>query len=324
MIKAHETALAHAAACAAADRLASCRRAISRQAGSAARRIRARRRRGYPGAAARAEADRALGETGRGREPERRRRQYRHRHRGEERARRLHAAAGVLLARQQSGALSRSPLRHPEGLHRRHARRDGTRDGCRASVGSSGEPRRADRARALASGRGEVRLLGRRHAGPPRRRADDAAHRDPHDARAVQRDRAGDGGDARRGNGGDFSSRALGPAALQERPAQGARRRQPQSVSRLAGGADGGGGRTGRFEIDYWYALLGPAGLPAPIVERLQREISQIVTTPEMKESLLDQGSIAIGSPPEELNALIRSEYALWSRVVKAGNVKVE
>ena len=57
---------------------------------------------------------------------------------------------------------------------------------------------------------------------------------------------------------------------------------------------------------------------------RLQREISQIVTTQEMKESLLDQGSIAIGSPPEELNALIRSEYALWSRVVKAGNVRVE
>jgi tripartite-type tricarboxylate transporter receptor subunit TctC len=78
------------------------------------------------------------------------------------------------------------------------------------------------------------------------------------------------------------------------------------------------------FEIDYWYAMLGPAGLPAPIVDQLQREISQIVTTPEMKESLLEQGSIAIGSPPEELNALIRSEYALWSRVVKAGNVKVE
>jgi tripartite-type tricarboxylate transporter receptor subunit TctC len=78
------------------------------------------------------------------------------------------------------------------------------------------------------------------------------------------------------------------------------------------------------FEIDYWYAVLGPAGLPAPIVEQLQREILQIVTTPEMKESLLDQGSIAIGSPPEELNALIRSDYALWSRVVKAGNLKVE
>ena len=78
------------------------------------------------------------------------------------------------------------------------------------------------------------------------------------------------------------------------------------------------------FEIDYWYALLGPAGMPAPIVDRLQREISELVTTPEMKESLLNQGSIAVGSRPEELNALIRSDYALWSRVVKAGGVKVE
>jgi tripartite-type tricarboxylate transporter receptor subunit TctC len=78
------------------------------------------------------------------------------------------------------------------------------------------------------------------------------------------------------------------------------------------------------FEIDYWYAMLGPAGLPVPIVDQLQREISQIVTAPEMKDSLLEQGSIAVGSPPEELSAVIRSEYALWSRVVKAGNVKVQ
>lgn len=78
------------------------------------------------------------------------------------------------------------------------------------------------------------------------------------------------------------------------------------------------------FEIDYWYAVLGPAGLPAPVVEQLQREISAIVNAPEMKESLLAQGSIAVGSGPEELTARIRGEYELWSKVVKAGGVKVE
>jgi tripartite-type tricarboxylate transporter receptor subunit TctC len=78
------------------------------------------------------------------------------------------------------------------------------------------------------------------------------------------------------------------------------------------------------FEIDYWYAALGPAGLPGPIVEQLQREISAIVNAPEMKESLLSQGSIAVGSGPEELSARIRNEYELWSKVVKAGGVKVE
>jgi len=78
------------------------------------------------------------------------------------------------------------------------------------------------------------------------------------------------------------------------------------------------------FEIDYWYAVLGPAGLPGPVVERLQRDISSLVNTPEMKESLLAQGSIAVGSGPEELDARIRAEHALWSKVVKAGGVKAE
>jgi tripartite-type tricarboxylate transporter receptor subunit TctC len=78
------------------------------------------------------------------------------------------------------------------------------------------------------------------------------------------------------------------------------------------------------FEIDYWYAVLGPAGLPRPIVEQLQREIAAIVNAPENRESLLAQGSISVGGTPEELTALIRRDYALWSKVVKAGGVKVE
>ena len=78
------------------------------------------------------------------------------------------------------------------------------------------------------------------------------------------------------------------------------------------------------FEIDYWYAVLGPAGMPRAIVDQLQRDISALVNTPEMKESLLNQGSIAVGSGPEELLALIRSEYSLWSKVVKAGGVRAE
>ncbi len=78
------------------------------------------------------------------------------------------------------------------------------------------------------------------------------------------------------------------------------------------------------FEIDYWYAVLGPAGIPRPIVDHAQREIAAIVNAPETKESLLAQGSIAVGSTPEELTALIRREYELWSQVVKAGGVKAE
>jgi tripartite-type tricarboxylate transporter receptor subunit TctC len=78
------------------------------------------------------------------------------------------------------------------------------------------------------------------------------------------------------------------------------------------------------FEIDYWYALLGPAGIPRDIVQQIQRDTAAIVNDPETKESLLAQGSIAVGGAPEELDALIRREYELWSRVVKAGAVKPE
>ena len=78
------------------------------------------------------------------------------------------------------------------------------------------------------------------------------------------------------------------------------------------------------YEIDFWYALLGPAAMPTALVERIQREVAAIVTAPEMKERLLAQGCIAVGGKPEELTALIKNEYALWSRVVQAGGVKVD
>jgi tripartite-type tricarboxylate transporter receptor subunit TctC len=78
------------------------------------------------------------------------------------------------------------------------------------------------------------------------------------------------------------------------------------------------------FEMDYWYALLGPAGVPRPVVLQIQRDIASTVNAPETKASMLAQGSIAVGGTPEELDALIRHEYALWSKVVKAGGVKPE
>jgi len=78
------------------------------------------------------------------------------------------------------------------------------------------------------------------------------------------------------------------------------------------------------FEVDYWYALFGPAGLPRPVADRLTREVIAIVTTPETRRSMLEQGSIAVGGGPDELEALVRRDYALWAKVVKAGGVKAE
>jgi tripartite-type tricarboxylate transporter receptor subunit TctC len=78
------------------------------------------------------------------------------------------------------------------------------------------------------------------------------------------------------------------------------------------------------FEMDYWYALFGPAGTPAAVVQQIQRETAAILNAPETKETMLTQGSIAVGSTPEALDAVIRRDLALWSKVVKTGGVKPE
>jgi len=78
------------------------------------------------------------------------------------------------------------------------------------------------------------------------------------------------------------------------------------------------------FEMDYWYALFGPAGTPPAVVQRIQRDTAAILNAPETREYMLAQGSIAVGSTPEVLDALVRRDLALWSKVVKTGGVKAE
>src|SRR5215470_7001867 len=78
------------------------------------------------------------------------------------------------------------------------------------------------------------------------------------------------------------------------------------------------------FEMDYWYALFGPAGTPPALVQQIQRDTAAILNAPETKEYMLTQGSIAVGSTPSELDAVIRRDLALWSKVVKTGSIKPE
>ena len=78
------------------------------------------------------------------------------------------------------------------------------------------------------------------------------------------------------------------------------------------------------FETDFWYGLVGPAAMPRPLVDRIQREVGAIVQAPDMKENLLGQGSVPGGGKPEELTALIKTEYQRWAKVVKTAGVKLD
>jgi tripartite-type tricarboxylate transporter receptor subunit TctC len=78
------------------------------------------------------------------------------------------------------------------------------------------------------------------------------------------------------------------------------------------------------YEVSLWYGLLAPAGTPPAIVARLASEVARIVRVPEMREKLLAQGAEPVGGTPEEYAAVIRSDTALWTRVIRETGIKAE
>ncbi len=78
------------------------------------------------------------------------------------------------------------------------------------------------------------------------------------------------------------------------------------------------------FEAITWHGVVVPAGTPAAIIARLNREIVAILHLPEVVERLSGQGAEALGSTPEEFAAYIKSESAKWAKVVRESGAKAE
>lgn len=76
------------------------------------------------------------------------------------------------------------------------------------------------------------------------------------------------------------------------------------------------------YEAATWYGVLAPAGTPAPIVRKLNAEISRILKLPEVRERMTGVGAEPVGSTPEEFAAYIKSEVAKWAKVIKESGVR--
>ena len=78
------------------------------------------------------------------------------------------------------------------------------------------------------------------------------------------------------------------------------------------------------FEVTSWYAIFGPAGMPAEVTGRLSAEIAKAVNETDLRDRLKGLGTTPIGSTPEALAAHVRAELERWTRVVKAAGIKPE
>ena len=68
------------------------------------------------------------------------------------------------------------------------------------------------------------------------------------------------------------------------------------------------------YEVTPWYGILLPAGTPAAIVTKWNREVARIVQLPEMKDRFVAQGIDRASSASEAFGALIKAKVPKWRR----------
>ena len=78
------------------------------------------------------------------------------------------------------------------------------------------------------------------------------------------------------------------------------------------------------FEAYAWAGMIGPANMPKDIVQRLSKEIVEILKQKDVIERMLAEGTVPTPSSPEEFTAYMKSELKKWGDVVKMANIKVE
>mgnify|MGYP000865199376 CR=1 FL=1 len=78
------------------------------------------------------------------------------------------------------------------------------------------------------------------------------------------------------------------------------------------------------MEAAVWFAVVGPAGLPKPVVTRLNQEVNRFITSADGKAKLGQFGMVEISGSPELLSALMASEATKWKKVVDAAKISLE
>ena len=76
------------------------------------------------------------------------------------------------------------------------------------------------------------------------------------------------------------------------------------------------------FEVVGWFGIFAPAGTPAPIVEKLNRNINTVLKMPEVQQRLAAQGLIPGGGTSQALEQLLRSDITKWEKLIKEIGIK--
>ena len=78
------------------------------------------------------------------------------------------------------------------------------------------------------------------------------------------------------------------------------------------------------YDTEVWWGLLGPAGMPRDVVEKISNDFVAALGTEAVKERLAKLGAAPIGSSPQKFDAKIRADYKKWGPIIEAAGMKAE
>jgi tripartite-type tricarboxylate transporter receptor subunit TctC len=77
------------------------------------------------------------------------------------------------------------------------------------------------------------------------------------------------------------------------------------------------------FDGVQWYGIVGPAGMPAPIVGKLNEEINKLLASPDLRERLSGEALEPMPMTPEQFGQYMRDDIAKWSKLAQDRNIRI-
>jgi tripartite-type tricarboxylate transporter receptor subunit TctC len=78
------------------------------------------------------------------------------------------------------------------------------------------------------------------------------------------------------------------------------------------------------FDAQQWYGVVGPAGMPSPIVKQLNDTLATVLKSPDLRDKLSVEAIEPVTMSPEEFGTFIKAEIGRWSAIAKARNIQLD
>jgi tripartite-type tricarboxylate transporter receptor subunit TctC len=82
--------------------------------------------------------------------------------------------------------------------------------------------------------------------------------------------------------------------------------------------------KLGNMNVDMWYGVLAPAGTPRPYIERLNKELREILAQPAIAKAFETQGMTPAHSTPEAFQQMLATDAKRWADLIKAQGITAE